>query len=117
MKNLKEKIINESGNLENKAWDAVFDYANKEAKDVSEFLRFIMDIIKGNIKINNVKRLEVEKKMKELGYTYIEKLISMPAYNFTKEKADEAKNKLQEKKQVEIEFKESYINLNVLGVV
>ena len=45
MKNLKEKIINESGNLENKAWDAVFDYANKEAKDVSEFLRFIIDII------------------------------------------------------------------------
>ena len=45
MKDLKEKIINESGNLENKAWDAVFDYANKEAKDVSEFLRFIMDII------------------------------------------------------------------------
>ena len=37
--------------------------------------------------------------MKELGYTYIEKLISMPAYNFTKEKADEAKKKLQEKKQ------------------
>lgn len=29
MKDLKEKIINESGNLENKAWDAVFDYANK----------------------------------------------------------------------------------------
>ena len=45
MKDLKEKIINESGNLENKALDAVFDYANKEAKDVSEFLRFIMDII------------------------------------------------------------------------
>ena len=45
MKDLKEKLINESGNLENKAWDAVFDYADKEAKDVSEFLRFIMDII------------------------------------------------------------------------
>jgi len=45
MKNLKDKLINESGNLENKAWDAVFDYADKEAKDVSEFLRFIMDII------------------------------------------------------------------------
>ena len=45
MKNLKEKLINESGNLEDKAWDAVFDYADKEAKDVSEFLRFIMDII------------------------------------------------------------------------
>ena len=45
MKNLKEKLINESGNLENKAWDAVFDYVDKEAKDVSEFLRFIMDVI------------------------------------------------------------------------
>ena len=29
MKNLKEKLINESGNLENKAWDAVFDYVDK----------------------------------------------------------------------------------------
>ena len=45
MKNLKEKLINESGNLENKAWDAIFDYVDKEAKDVSEFLRFIMDVI------------------------------------------------------------------------
>ena len=30
MKNLKEKIINESGNLENKAWDAVFDYIDSK---------------------------------------------------------------------------------------
>ena len=45
MKNLKEKLINESENLENKAYDAVFDYVDKEAKDFSEFLIFIMNII------------------------------------------------------------------------
>ena len=45
MKNLKEKLINESENLENKAYDAVFDFVYKEAKDFSEFLIFIMNII------------------------------------------------------------------------
>ena len=45
MKNLKEKLINESENLENKAYDAVFDYVDNEAKDFSEFLIFIMNII------------------------------------------------------------------------
>ena len=45
MKNLKEKLINESENLENKAYDAVFDFVDKEAKDFSEFLIFIMNII------------------------------------------------------------------------
>ena len=45
MKNLKEKLINESENLENKAYDAVFDYVDKEAEDFSEFLIFIMNII------------------------------------------------------------------------
>lgn len=87
IKYLKKRIVSETKRIE------------EELNYTTEVYKFIMDIIKGNIKINNVKRAEVEKKMKELGYTYIEKLISMPAYNFTKEKADEAKKKLQEKKQ------------------
>ena len=87
IKYLKKRIISETKRIE------------EELNYTNEVYKFIMDVIKGNIKINNVKRADVEKKMKELGYTYIEKLISMPAYNFTKEKADEAKQKLQEKKQ------------------
>lgn len=71
----------------------------EEHKYLSELYNFITDVIKGTIKINNVKRADVENKMKELGYKNIEKLISIPAYSFTKEKADEAKNKLQVKKE------------------
>ena len=45
MKDIVNKINESNSALQDKAWDAVFDYADKEAKDVSEFLRFIMDII------------------------------------------------------------------------
>ena len=46
MKNIKDTInINEARITWANVHDAVFDYADKEAKDVSEFLRFIMDII------------------------------------------------------------------------
>lgn len=45
MKDIVNKINESNSTLQDKAWDAVFDYADKEAKDVSEFLRFIMDII------------------------------------------------------------------------
>ena len=45
MKDIITKINENNLSLQDKAWDAVFDYADKEAKDVSEFLRFIMDVI------------------------------------------------------------------------
>ena len=44
MKNIVNKINESNSSLQDKAWDAVFDYADKEAKDVSEFCRFLMDI-------------------------------------------------------------------------
>ena len=74
MKNLKEKLINENENLENKAYDAVFDYVDNEAKDFSEFLIFIMNIIneatganmcRGN-KTKNAGYLEITAKRKNL---------------------------------------------------
>lgn len=45
MKDIVNKINESNLSLQDKAWDAVFDYADKEAKDVSEFCRFLMDII------------------------------------------------------------------------
>lgn len=45
MKDIITKINENSLTLQDKAWDAVFDYADKEAKDVSEFCRFLMDVI------------------------------------------------------------------------
>lgn len=87
MKNLKEKLINESENLENKAYDAVFDYADKEVKDFSEFLIFIMNIIneatganfcRGN-KTNNAGYLQDINKL--IGdYCEKEKLIDFSKY-------------------------------------
>ena len=45
MKDIRLKINENKLSLQDKAWDAVFNYADKEAKDVSEFCRFLMDII------------------------------------------------------------------------
>lgn len=45
MKDIRLKINENKLSLQDKAWDAVFNYADKESKDVSEFCRFLMDII------------------------------------------------------------------------
>lgn len=45
MKDIVAKINENNLSLQDKAWNAVFDYADKEAKDVSEFCRFLIDII------------------------------------------------------------------------
>ncbi len=44
MKDIVNKINESNSTLQDKAWDAVFNYADKEAKDISEFCRFLMDI-------------------------------------------------------------------------
>ena len=54
--------------------------------------------------INNIKlnKKDVEAKMKELKYKFTEKLIALPIYSLTKDKAAEAKQKFEDKK-VELE--------------
>ena len=62
-----------------------------------EVYNFIMDVNKGNINIKLNKK-DVEAKMKELKYKYTDKLIALPIYNLTKDKAAEAKQKVADKK-------------------
>jgi DNA topoisomerase-2 len=66
-----------------------------------EVYKFIMDVNKGNINIKLNKK-DVEAKMKELKYKFTEKLIALPIYNLTKDKAAEAKQKVADK-EVELE--------------
>ena len=66
-----------------------------------EVYKFIMDVNKGNINIKLNKK-DVEAKMKELKYKFTEKLIALPIYSLTKDKAAEAKQKVADKK-VELE--------------
>lgn len=69
----------------------------KELNSLDETYRFIIDVTKNNINIKQ-KKAEVEAKMKELGYIEIDRLISLPIYSLTKDKADEAKKKISDKK-------------------
>lgn len=85
IKYLKKRIASEIKRLED------------ELKYLDEVYRFIMDVTKGTINIK-LKKSDVEKKMKELGYTYIDKLIALPIYSLTKDKAAEAKQKMVDKK-------------------
>lgn len=62
-----------------------------------EVYNFIMDVNKGNINIKLNKK-DVEAKMKELKYKYTDKLIALPIYSLTKDKAAEAKQKVADKK-------------------
>lgn len=63
-----------------------------------ELYRFIMEVIKGTINIK-LKKAEVENSMKDKNYKNIDRLISIPLYSLTKDKAEEAKKKVDDKKK------------------
>lgn len=84
IKFLKKRIASEIKRLE------------KEENDLNETYRFISEVISGKINLK-LKKAEVEKYMKSEGYTIIDKLLAMPLYSITKDKAEEIKKKWQAK--------------------
>lgn len=68
----------------------------KESNDLLEIHNFIQEVIKGSINLKD-KRANVEKVLKSKGYKLIDKLLGMPLYSITNEKAEEAKNKYENK--------------------
>lgn len=83
---------------------------SKEEKDLNETYKFIMEVIKGTVDMK-LKKAEVEKVLKEKKYTIIDKLISLPLYNLTEDKAAELKKKWKDKvaelEQMKLETPES----------
>ena len=71
---------------------------SKEASDLKEVRNFIQDVIADRINLKN-KKAVVEKDIKARGYTIIEKLLAMPLYSITEEKALEAKKKWEQKEE------------------
>ena len=70
----------------------------KEAKDLKEIHDFVQDVIEGRINLK-LKRADVEEKMKSRGYTIIDRLLAMPLYSITEEKAIESKEKYEAKEK------------------
>ena len=83
---LEKRIKSETLKLEN------------ELSNLEEIYKFINEVIKDTINLKD-KRANVEKVMRDKGYTIIDKLLAMPLYSITKEKAEEAKKKYQDKKE------------------
>lgn len=99
IKYLKKRIISECNRLE------------EELAYYDELYRFIMEVIKGTINIK-LKKAEVEAEMKKKKYVNIDKLISIPLYSITKDKAEEAKKRVDDKKaELELIKKETPENL------
>lgn len=70
----------------------------KEEKYLKEIYDFIHEVIEGKIDLK-VKKVELEKSLKEKGYSNVDKLISMPLYSLTQDKAKETETKWKEKKK------------------
>lgn len=82
-----------------------------EEKVLNEIYSFIKNVIAGVINVK-VKKSELEKQLKELKYFNIDKLISLPIYSLTEDKAEEAKKKWQNKiKELEDMKKQTPITL------
>ena len=73
---------------------------SEEENALNETYRFIQEVIKGTIVLKDKKKAEDEAELKKKGYTIIEKLLNMPLYSITIDKANELqkkwKNKIQE---------------------
>lgn len=69
-----------------------------EAEDLAlkETVKFIKEVIKGTINLK-LKKAEVEKVLKEKGYVNIDKLLAMPLYSMTEDKAKEIEAKWKAK--------------------
>lgn len=79
----------------------------EEDKMLEETFKFIMDVINEKVNIK-LKRSEVEKLLKSLKYTQIDKLLSLPLYSLTEDKAKELEKKWKEKtKELEAMKKET----------
>lgn len=99
---LLEKFIK----LRLKYYDLRKEYIISELKSkiskTSEIWRFISEKIKGEIKVDNVKKDDIEKQLEKHKFPKIdgdyEYLFSLKVYNFTQEKIDELKNKISEMK-------------------
>lgn len=68
----------------------------KEAEDLRQIHTFIEEVIKGKIVLKE-KRAVLEEKLQKKGYTIIDRLLAMPLYSLTEEKAAEAKKKYEDK--------------------
>lgn len=71
---------------------------SKEASELKEVHNFIEDVIANKINLKN-KRAIVEKDIKARGYTIVDRLLAMPLYSITEEKALEAKKKWEQKEE------------------
>lgn len=69
----------------------------QEEKTLNETYKFIQEVIKGTIVLKDKKKSELEVDLKNKGYTVIDKLISMPLYSITLDKAEELKKRWQDK--------------------
>lgn len=84
---------------------------SKEEKQLNEIYTFISKVIDGTINVK-VKKTELEKQLKELKFTFIDKLISLPIYSLTADKAEENKKKWENKvKELEDMKKQTPITL------
>jgi len=70
----------------------------QETNYLQECYNFIMDVINNKINVK-VKKTEVEKQLKDLKYNYIDKLLGMPIYSLTIDKAEDLKEKLENKRK------------------
>ena len=73
----------------------------KEYEKAEELYNFITEVINGTINIK-AKKADIEKEMSSKGYKNIDKLISIPLYSISEDKALEAKSKMENKK-IELE--------------
>lgn len=84
----------------------------KEESDLKEIYDFIQEVIKGTVVLKGKKKAEVEAILKTKGYTIIDKLVSLPLYSITTDKAKEIekrwKDKIAEREAMEKETPENY---------
>ena len=72
------------------------DRLEKEMSELKEIYDFINMSIQGKIDFKAPRKV-LETQVESFGFTLIQKLISMPLYSLTKEKAEEAKSKYENK--------------------
>ncbi len=83
------------------------DYITNELKEQTDLLKnkikFIKGYIKGNIRINNIKKVEIEKQLKELQFMTVNNtydyLTNLPIIALTEERITELKNKYDDIKR------------------
>ncbi len=69
---------------------------SEEEAALAETVKFIKEVIKGTINLK-LKKADVEKALKAKKYVYIDKLLAMPLYSITEDKAKELEKKWKDK--------------------